>query len=170
MARPSRYWVRAADGARIRGFDDVGPAEAAALDGGDGTQIVDTLAQAYHPMLQEVRDGALVYAGYGGWDTGRLDLGRDFIEAVKKGHVALAEAFLAKGADVNARDQGGGPALHWAVGGGKAEIVRLLLGHGADPAARDRNGLTAGEVAARRGRAEIAGLLRAEKTADREAF
>ncbi len=159
MAEACRYWVRAADGFRIRGFVDAAPAEAAALDGCDGTQIVDTLAQAYHPMLQEVRAGTLVYAGYGGWDTGRFDLGHDFIEAVKKGHVAIAHAFLAKGADVDARDRNGGSALHWAAGGGKPEVVRLLLANGADPAARDGNGLTAAEVAVRRDQHEIARLL-----------
>ncbi len=111
-------------------------------------------------MVQESVGGKLVYAGYGGWDTGRFGIDRDFIEGIKKGHVAIAQAFLANGADVNARDAGGGPALHWAVGGGKSEIVSLVLAHGADLTARDRHGQTALGLAIKRGQRHIADLLR----------
>ena len=84
---------------------------------------------------------------------GRANFGldRDPIEGIKKGHVAIAHAFLAKGANVGARDSHGGPSLHWAVGGGRAEIVKRLLDHGADPRIQD---------AEARGRDEIAVLLR----------
>ncbi len=160
MAAPRRYYVRSPDGRAMFGFDRPEAATTAALDYGDGALVVDTLAQAYHPMLQEIAGGELVYAGYGGWDTGRFGIDRDFIQAIKKGHVAIAHAFLAKGADVNARDAAGGPALHWAVGSGKPDIVRLLLDHGADPAARDDHGQSALHVARKRGREEIAELLR----------
>ena len=154
-----RYYVRSPDGRAIYGFDDLDGARTAALAYGEGAHIIDTLAQAYVPMLHEVMGGEIVYAGYGGWDTGRFGVDRDLIEAIKKGHVALVHAFLAKGADANARDRNGGPALHWAVGGGKPDIVALLLAHGADVGARDHNGLLAREIAKRRGRDEIVALL-----------
>ena len=159
MAAPRRYYIRSPDGRAIFGLDAQEAARAAALEYGDGALVVDTLAQPYRPMLQECAGGEIVYAGYGGWDTGRFGVDRDLVEGVKKGHVAIVHAFLAKGADVNARDANGGPALHWAVGGGKAGIVGLLLEHGADVTTRDGHGQTALGLANRRGRQDIVDLL-----------
>ena len=164
MASPRRYYVRSPDGRAIFGFDKAGAAEAVALEYGIGAAVVDTLAQAYMPMLQEVApsdDGPrLVLGPIGGWDTGRFDLDRDLIEAVKKGHAAIVHAFLDKGASANARDAHGGSALHWAAGRGKIEVVELLLAQGADVGAQDGAGRTALDVAESRRRAEIADLLR----------
>ena len=165
MAAAPRYFVRSPDGKDIAGYDGLGAARTAALDYGDGALLIDTLAGTYLPMLLRCRDGDVVYAGYGGWDTGRFGIDRDFIESIKKGHPAIVQAFIAKGADVNARDSAGGPALHWAVGGGKPEIVRLILGHGADICQTDRHGQTALELARKKGRIEIAGML--ERAASR---
>ncbi len=160
MTEAYRYYVRSPDGRAIFGFESTEAAETAARAYGEGAHVVDTLAQAYKPMLQELRDGELVISGFGGWDTGRFGLDRDLIEGIKKGHVAIAHAFLAKGADSNACDKHDGPALHWAVGGGRAETVELLLDHGADPNARDAKGQTARDLAQARGRDEIAEVLR----------
>jgi hypothetical protein len=157
---PRRFYVRSPDGRAIFGFDELEGATTAALAYGNGAFLIDTQAQAYSPMLQECLDGEIVYSGYGGWDTGRFGVGRDFIEGIKKGHVAIVHAFLAKGADVNSRDAQGGPALHWAVGGGKPEIVKLLLDQGADLGARDSRGKSALDLAEERNRTEIAALLR----------
>lgn len=148
MPQPRRYYVRSTDGAVIQGFDDRRAAVFLAGELGDGALLVDTIAQAYQPMLSEVVDGEVQLAGFGGWDTGRPGaLGRDLIEAVKKGHVAIVHAFLAKGADIASRGAGGGGALHWAVASGKADVVRLLLAHGADPAAPDDGGVSALDLA-----------------------
>jgi len=159
MAAPRRFYVRSPDGAFIFGFDELEAAKVAALEYGEGAHVIDTLAQAYVPMLHEVRDGELVYAGFGGWDTGRFGVDHDLVEGIKKGHASIVHAFLAKGGDANARDRNGGPALHWAVGGGNRRIARLLLDHGADRAARDHNGMTAREVAEKRGRADLLDLF-----------
>ncbi len=161
---PHRYYVRSQDAKAIFGFDSLDAASMAAREYGEGAFVVDTMAQAYKPMLHQVRDGDLVYAGYGGWDTGRFGLDRDLIEAVKKGHVAIVHAFLAKGADANAIDANGGPALHWAVGGGKLEIVQLLLQAGADVSVLDGHGQSALMLAQKRGRHEIASLLELENS------
>ncbi len=158
-SRELRYFVRSPDGVAIHGFETVAGAETAALAHGEGALVVDTCAQTYCPMLHRVRDGALEIAGVGGWGADRMGLDGDLIEAIRKGHVAIVHAFLAKGSDVNARDAGGGPALHWAVGGGKAEIVRLLLAHGAYTAAVDGNGQTARAVAEKLGRPALVALL-----------
>ncbi len=164
MAGPRRYYARSPDGRAIFGFDRAQAAETVALEYGIGATIVDTLAQVYTPMLQEVLPGdggpRLVLAPIGGWGAGRFDLDRDLIEAVKKGHEAIVHAFLAKGASANARDARGGSALHWAAGRGKIDVVALLLAEGADVDARDGAGRTALDVAECRSRSEIAELLR----------
>lgn len=181
-----RYWVRSPDGRAIFGFDRLEAATTAALEMPLGAHLVDTLAQAYFPVLQEVQAAptaagagggggttgsgetagrgedmcrALVYLPFGGWDNGRFGLDHDLIEGIKKGHVAIAHAYLAKGASANARDARGGTALHWAVGGGRAEIVALLLRAGADPAALDGAGQTAADVARRKGRVALAEMI-----------
>ncbi|KAB2847155.1 MAG: ankyrin repeat domain-containing protein [Hyphomicrobiaceae bacterium] len=154
-----RYFVRSADGRAIYGFEKLAAAETAAKAYGDGANLIDTLAQAYFPMLQTVAGGEIVYAGFGGWDTGRFALERDLIEAVKKGHPAIVHAFLEKGASARATDAKGGTALHWAVARGKLESVRLLLTAGADPAVKDATGQTPLDLARKRGNTEIVALL-----------
>jgi len=158
--RPQRYYVRSPDGTVIFGFEIEKAAEVAALDYGEGAIVVDTIAKNYDPMVQEVIGGELLIAGISGWATGRPGaLDSDFVEGVKKGHAAIAHAFLAKGADVNARDLNGAPALHWAVGGGHVDVVQILLEHGADKTALDGNNLTALQVAQKRGHSKIIALL-----------
>lgn len=159
MAKTHRFFLCPPGGGPLTGISGLKPAREAALAMGDGTMIVDTMAQTYRPMLQECRGGEVVYAGFGGWDTGKFGIDRDFIESIKKGNVIITRAFLAKGADVNAVDRNHGPALHWAVGGGKPEIVRLLIDQGVDLSATDSYGQTALELAHKKGRQEIAELL-----------
>lgn len=159
MASPRRYYVRSPDGKAIAGYDNLESAKHVALEYGAGAQLVDTLAQAYYPMVQEVADGEIRYAGYGGWDTGRLGLDRDLIEGIKKGHPAIAHAFLAKGADPNAKDKNGGPALLWAVASGKAETVKLLLDYGADVGAKDHQGMTPLRLAKEKNRPKMIDIL-----------
>jgi hypothetical protein len=164
MTKPYRYYVRAPDGAAIYGFDAAEAAQFVALEYGPGAVMIDTLAQAYMPMLQEVvraeEGNALVLGAIGGWDTGRFGPDRDLIESIRKGHVAIVHAFLAKGASANACDTNGGTALHWAAGRGAPDVVALLLAHGADRDQRDGAGRTALDVAEKRGKADAAALLR----------
>jgi hypothetical protein len=159
-----RYYVRSPDGRAIFGLDKLEAASAAALEYGFGACLVDTLAQAYFPMVQEVRRNAsggkeLVFVPLGGWDTGRFGPDRDLIEGIKKGHPAIVHAYLAKGASANARDEKGGTALHWAAGRGDAAIVALLIAHGGDVTARDSVGQTPLDVARKMGRAEAAAVI-----------
>lgn len=162
-AKTHRYYVRSPDGRSAFGFDAENVASAVALEHGLGAAVVDTLAQAYMPMVQEVRlvDGkpSLVLAPVGGWDTGRFGLDRDLIEAVKRGRVEIVHAFLEKGASANARDDKGGAALHWAAARGEAKVAELLVARGADIDARDGSGRIPREVAEIRGKAEVAALL-----------
>ena len=165
VVRTYRYFVRSPDGRAIFGLDLLEAAQTVALEYGKGAHLVDTLAQAYHPMVQEVvADSAgnktLVYQPIGGWDTGRFSAERDLIEAIKKGSVALAHAFIAKGASAGATDSNGGSALHWAVGRGNLDIVDLLIVQGADVNVRDGRGQTPLDVAVAKGRTSIAERLK----------
>ncbi len=159
MAQSYRYYVRSPDGRAIFGFDRQEAASAVALEYGNGARLVDTLAQTYQPIAQEVRDGKLVLLPYGGWDTGRFGNDRDLLEAIKRTEVATVHAFLAKGGSATARDARGGTALHWAASKGRPEIVALLLASGADPTATDPDGDDPLAVARARGRGEVAELI-----------
>ena len=159
MGKPSRYYVRSQDGRGIAGYETRETAEFVAKEYGLGAHLVDTEAPVYHPMIQEIEDGELVYLSYGGWGTGRFGLDQDLIEAIKKGHVAIVHAFLAKGADANARDDSGGPAICWAAAGGNADIVSLLTDQGAALDARDADGAIARDIAEKKGNPEIVELL-----------
>lgn len=165
-----RYYVRSPDGRAIYGFERGEVAAEVALEYGAGAYVVDTLAQAYIPMLQQVVVNAgrkeIVYGAIGGWDTGRFGPDRDLIEGVKKGSAPIVHAFIAKGASVDATDANGGTALHWAAGRGSLDVVNLLLAHGADLNARDRAGLSALAVARKKQRADIVEALVAAGATD----
>lgn len=140
------------------GYDRLEVALAVARQYGDGADIVDTHATPYHPMVQRIEGGEPVFLHYGAWDT-KGSLGQNLVEAVKKGYAPIVRAFLAKGADANARDGGGGSALMWAVARRSPEIVALLLEAGADVNARDRNGKSALVLARSKGLGEITDTL-----------
>ena len=155
-----RFYVRSPDGRMITGYDRPDAAKAVALEYGDGAVVVDTLAQAYYPVAEEVTGGELLHSGVAGWTAGKSNPAKDLIEAVRKGHPAVVHAFLAKGSDPNARDSKGGTALHWAVAKGSAEIAQLLLDAGADPNATDAGGKTALDLAGEKGRVKVAAMLK----------
>ncbi len=163
-AKAYRYYVRSPDGRVAFGFETDTVANAVALEHGLGAAVVDTLAQAYMPILQVVElvegEPALVLAPVGGWDTGKFGLDRDLIESVKRGRVEIVHAFLAKGASAKARDEKGGSALHWAAARGEESIAELLLAHGAEIEAGDASGKSPLAVAESRGKSSIAALLR----------
>jgi hypothetical protein len=156
-----RYYVMPPGGEGAFGYDSAEAAEAVARDYGPGAHIVDTGAMPYYPMVHRIDEaGEPVYLEYGAWDT-RVGLDRNLVEAVKKGYPPIVQAFLAKGANVNAVDDDGGTPLIWAVARGQPEIVRLLLSRGADVLAADTGGMTALKLAERKKLPEIAEILRA---------
>ena len=66
---------------------------------------------------------------------------------------------LARGADVNARQQVGYTPLMGAASGGRDDLVDLLLQHGADPSLASEDARTAATIAAEHGHTAIAARL-----------
>ena len=95
-------------------------------------------------------------------DDGETPLHR----AAVKGHKEVVELLIAKGADVNAKDNLG--TLRYAASGGRKEVVEVLIAAGTDVNAKDRHGKTPLDHAIRRKRTEAIDLLRkhGDKTAE----
>ncbi len=89
------------------------------------------------------------------------------VAAARRGDAAAVAALAREGADPNARDEAGRPALVLAAGVGRADAVRALLRAGARPDAAARDGWTALHQAAEAGDAATArALLDAGATPD----
>ena len=85
----------------------------------------------------------------------------DFFTACVLGRRDLVEGELAAN-PAKAREDGvhGIPALHFAILGGDAEIVRLLVEHGADPRRPiDEEGTLPAQAARDRGRPDLAEII-----------
>jgi ankyrin repeat protein len=80
--------------------------------------------------------------------------------AVAGGDEGIVADLLARGADVEARQEFGFTPLHNAAAEGNETIIRLLLDRGADRSARSETGKTAEEIARERRHAAAAELLR----------
>jgi ankyrin repeat protein len=74
-------------------------------------------------------------------------------------HLAIAQALLDHGADVNAAQEGGFTPLHAAAQNGDVPLAELLLARGANPAAATSDGKTPRDFAREEGHAELAKLL-----------
>ncbi|MHC4604697.1 MAG: ankyrin repeat domain-containing protein, partial [Planctomycetota bacterium] len=81
-------------------------------------------------------------------------------QAARDGDIEHVRLLIARGADVNAKDNSGWTPLHQAAGGGHKDIVELLIEKGADVNAKDNKlGMTPLHWAAGTGRSEVAELL-----------
>ena len=80
-------------------------------------------------------------------------------EAARSGKLDDAEAALAAGADLNARDDLQWTPLHRAALRGNTDIARLLIEKGADPTARERWQNTPLHLAAVRGHTNLVTML-----------
>jgi ankyrin repeat protein len=74
-------------------------------------------------------------------------------------HLAIAQALLDHGADVNAAQEGGFTPLHAAAQNGDVPLAELLLARGANPAAATSDDKTPRDFAREEGHAELAELL-----------
>ena len=80
-------------------------------------------------------------------------------EAARKGDLKTLRKLIAEGADVNARTDEGGTALHNAAARDAVEVARLLLDRGAVAEARDVRGETPLHYAGKYGSPKVAALL-----------
>ena len=71
----------------------------------------------------------------------------------------IVRLLLERGANPNARQQGGWTPLHAAAQNGDAEMVRDLIAHQADPKSTNVEGKTAADIAAEKAHIEIAAML-----------
>jgi len=79
--------------------------------------------------------------------------------AAGAGDLARAQALIASGSDVNARNSRGGTALMYAAVPGDAAMARLLVRHGARVNLAGANGWTALTIAAVKGHVAVVRLL-----------
>ena len=82
--------------------------------------------------------------------------------ATRRGLLDIVNLLLAKGADVNSRDEDGRTALMWAADSesDSSETVKSLLIKGANPNAGDKDGATALSWAKKRGETPLVILLK----------
>ena len=91
----------------------------------------------------------------------------EIADALMRGDTAGARQLIAQHADVNAAQNDGATALHWAVYHSNKEMVDLLLGAGANPKVANREGSTPLWLASINGNAVIIeALLQAGADAD----
>jgi RNA polymerase primary sigma factor len=79
--------------------------------------------------------------------------------AIQNGNSGPVEDYLAKGGEINARDQLGRTPLMLAASKGHTLLCQLLLDRGADCSAHDTEGRTALEIARREGAQDVALLI-----------
>jgi ankyrin repeat protein len=84
--------------------------------------------------------------------------------AAANGNLTLLQALLARGADVNARQEGDFTPLHEAANNGHMAMAQLFLQHGADVNAKSAQGQTPLALALEKGHHDVAELLRQETT------
>ena len=71
------------------------------------------------------------------------ELNNKLLSAAINGDINSVRESIVNGADVNAKDNDGKTALHWAAWDGKVDITTFLIEKGADVGAKDENGKTA---------------------------
>jgi len=123
-----------------------------------GNQIAEQLKLA-HELEREQKDRSQTEAALEALIGVYEDDNAGLFEAARRGHVAVAEYFLERGADVNAVDSDGWTPLYWAASQGDTEVAQLLLEAGTDVNAADHDAQTPLHLATWQGHTEMVQLL-----------
>ena len=94
-----------------------------------------------HEALSQFLDPSAVH-NHGIGRLHPLDQKTELIQASAQGNQKLVAHCLERGADIHARDEPGGTALHYAAENGHLETVKALLSWGADEESVDKRGRT----------------------------
>jgi len=88
------------------------------------SNLVDTLAPVYVPMIQQVVDGQLQIFGVGGWGADRLSPQQNLLQAIKRKQVAIVHAYCARamGSFLGVRDDLRRPGDRQAGGSATARL------------------------------------------------
>ena len=97
--------------------------------------LIDAIARRKPGVVSEMIERGCEMRGRGKlYDTTALEM------AIRNGYLAMAETFIANGAEVNARNEYGVTPLMTAARDQWLEAVKLLVGHGADINAQTPSG------------------------------
>lgn len=96
---------------------------------------------------------------------------RELIDVVKRGDMTAVRQMIAAGENVNAQNEQGNTALHYAVATDNAEMTRILLNSGADLNAANEKGWTPLKIAQKKNVQNVTEVLNemAEKAAQKNA-
>ena len=111
----------------------------------------------WHDRLQRLGDRSIGRSARAVLEAPHV--GQAMARAAGESRTETATALLSRGANLNAKDNGGSTPLHWATWNGNPEIGTVLIAAGADVHARDKGGASPLHKAAQEGHTAIADLL-----------
>jgi len=126
---------------------------AAILDAGVDVQVGDKggLTPLHDAAYHGHFDVASLLLARGAWMETQDSTGQRALSVASREHPALVGLLLDSKADVNATDNKGYAALHYAVGVANQAIIQILMQAGADKEAKAENGDTPAAAAAKKG-------------------
>lgn len=90
----------------------------------------------------------------------------ELLNKVKNKDVSAVETLLSKGENINAANEQGNTALHYAVATGNVRMVELLLAHDADMNIKNNKGWTPLGIAEKKNVGSVYDVLKNKKAAD----
>ena len=136
---------------------DAGPIDERSGDGFTALHLA-----AFFGRLRAVQELLDRHADPNAWAAGGLRV-QPLHSAIAAGHEAVARLLIARGADVNAAQEGGITPLHEAAANGLDELAEELVRRGANPAALTDDILAPADLAERAGHPELAARIRVQR-------